>query len=96
MVTSISKSTPSVYIILSLTTKTNQIRAEVDCLIAELDATGYQGLLHKTRRSAINMARRQTIIKNTLLFTLAHCPAVTIWDDRRICSDLAELFLRIN
>ncbi|KAJ1359083.1 hypothetical protein KIN20_017710 [Parelaphostrongylus tenuis] len=54
--------------VLSLTTKTNQIRAEVDRLTAELDATGYQGLLHETRRSAIDtMKVRHTEMKNELV-----------------------------
>ncbi|KAJ1368967.1 hypothetical protein KIN20_030333 [Parelaphostrongylus tenuis] len=54
--------------VLSLTTKTNRIRAEVDRLTAELDATAYQGLLHETRRSAIDtMKVRHTEMKNELV-----------------------------
>ncbi|VDM51737.1 unnamed protein product [Angiostrongylus costaricensis] len=52
----------------SLSMKTSQIRDEVDRLSADLDATGYEGLLHATRRSAMALMKaKYTGIKNELL-----------------------------
>uniref|UniRef100_A0A0K0DNT8 Cilia- and flagella-associated protein 157 n=1 Tax=Angiostrongylus cantonensis TaxID=6313 RepID=A0A0K0DNT8_ANGCA len=52
----------------SLSMKTSQIRDEVDRLSADLDATGYEGLIHATRRSAMALMKaKYTEVKSELL-----------------------------
>ncbi|KAK5984086.1 hypothetical protein GCK32_005804 [Trichostrongylus colubriformis] len=51
-----------------LSAKSTEMRAEVERLTAALDATGYEGLLHETRRSLmVSVKDEYTKIKNELL-----------------------------
>uniref|UniRef100_A0A0N4W948 MCC-bdg_PDZ domain-containing protein n=2 Tax=Haemonchus TaxID=6288 RepID=A0A0N4W948_HAEPC len=51
-----------------LTSQVAELRTEIEHLSAELEATGYEGLLHETRRSLmISMKDEYTKMKNELL-----------------------------
>ncbi|PIO74350.1 hypothetical protein TELCIR_03649 [Teladorsagia circumcincta] len=58
----------SVVIIALMSSNSSAMKAEIERLSAALDATGYEGLLHETRRSLmVSMKDQYTAMKNELL-----------------------------
>ncbi|PIO59977.1 hypothetical protein TELCIR_18541 [Teladorsagia circumcincta] len=57
-----------IYYVALMSSKSSAMKAEIERLSAALDATGYEGLLHETRRSLmVSMKDQYTAMKNELL-----------------------------